>query len=107
LVSLECYLALRDLRSFPTRRSSDLSHRGAIGQGGPWCATARLDRGGGACPGVRCLARGDPLARIGRSIRRGAGESSPPRTVRPADRKSTRLNSSHVSISYAVFCLQK
>src|SRR5699024_11663184 len=25
----------------------------------------------------------------------------------PADRKSTRLNSSHVSISYAVFCLQK
>src|SRR5437868_9791223 len=24
-----------------------------------------------------------------------------------ADRKSTRLNSSHVSISYAVFCLQK
>src|SRR5207249_10795178 len=25
----------------------------------------------------------------------------------PLDRKSTRLNSSHVSISYAVFCLQK
>src|SRR5699024_12848076 len=25
----------------------------------------------------------------------------------PADRKSTRLNSSHVSISYAVFCLKK
>src|SRR5690606_41366325 len=25
----------------------------------------------------------------------------------PADRKSTRLNSSHVKISYAVFCLQK
>src|SRR3989442_6548989 len=25
----------------------------------------------------------------------------------PADRKSTRLNSSHVRISYAVFCLQK
>src|SRR6266496_5186006 len=30
-------------------------------------------------------------------------------TGRPAqrDRKSTRLNSSHVEISYAVFCLQK
>src|SRR5699024_1034377 len=31
-------------------------------------------------------------------------------TVRPleiGDRKSTRLNSSHVSISYAVFCLKK
>src|SRR3989442_4723276 len=25
----------------------------------------------------------------------------------PSDRKSTRLNSSHVRISYAVFCLQK
>src|SRR5438067_9905888 len=25
----------------------------------------------------------------------------------PTDRKSTRLNSSHVSISYAVFCLKK
>src|SRR5207249_5926349 len=28
-------------------------------------------------------------------------------SVRPRDRKSTRLNSSHVSISYAVFCLKK
>src|SRR5699024_12783366 len=28
------------------------------------------------------------------------------RTVLPQDRKSTRLNSSHVSISYAVFCLK-
>src|SRR5690625_6387709 len=27
--------------------------------------------------------------------------------VRPKDRKSTRLNSSHVAISYAVFCLKK
>src|SRR5438067_10420153 len=27
--------------------------------------------------------------------------------VRERDRKSTRLNSSHVSISYAVFCLKK
>src|SRR5699024_12545649 len=26
---------------------------------------------------------------------------------RPLDRKSTRLNSSHVSISYAVFCLKR
>src|SRR5699024_12228150 len=28
-------------------------------------------------------------------------------TKRSLDRKSTRLNSSHVSISYAVFCLKK
>src|SRR5690606_41945749 len=27
--------------------------------------------------------------------------------VQPIDRKSTRLNSSHVKISYAVFCLKK
>src|SRR4051794_41877503 len=29
------------------------------------------------------------------------------RDVSPEDRKSTRLNSSHPSISYAVFCLKK
>src|SRR5690606_40087475 len=34
-----------------------------------------------------------------------AGSSVEP--SRPADRKSTRLNSSHVKISYAVFCLKK
>src|SRR5207249_9255326 len=33
------------------------------------------------------------------------GPATKPRTQR--DRKSTRLNSSHVSISYAVFCLKK
>src|SRR5690606_42082878 len=34
----------------------------------------------------------------------GAG---PDRRLAEADRKSTRLNSSHVKISYAVFCLKK
>src|SRR3712207_7025667 len=29
------------------------------------------------------------------------------RTLESADRKSTRLNSSHANISYAVFCLKK
>src|SRR4051812_49473095 len=35
---------------------------------------------------------------------------TPSKSVNPkgmADRKSTRLNSSHMSISYAVFCLKK
>src|SRR5439155_27350505 len=32
---------------------------------------------------------------------------APPRRTRRRDRKSTRLNSSHVAISYAVFCLKK
>src|SRR5699024_12215146 len=36
--------------------------------------------------------------------RKGLGKSDP---VVGIDRKSTRLNSSHVSISYAVFCLKK
>src|SRR6266508_6233471 len=31
----------------------------------------------------------------------------PPGRSGPRDRKSTRLNSSHVAISYAVFCLKK
>src|SRR3712207_7326040 len=43
----------------------------------------------------------------GRELRRAA-EATPP-LVEPAaqDRKSTRLNSSHANISYAVFCLTK
>src|SRR3982750_4977359 len=38
---------------------------------------------------------------------RGDGRPSACRGVRRADRKSTRLNSSHDQISYAVFCLKK
>src|SRR5690606_41932063 len=47
-----------------------------------------------------------PLSRSGPSP--AAFRSSPVRqqTSRPEDRKSTRLNSSHVKISYAVFCLK-
>src|SRR2546430_9086966 len=33
--------------------------------------------------------------------------SSYPQSAAPRDRKSTRLNSSHSQISYAVFCLKK
>src|SRR3989442_7307760 len=33
--------------------------------------------------------------------------AEPPRRAADRDRKSTRLNSSHVRISYAVFCLKK
>src|SRR5688500_19727172 len=51
-------------------------------------------------------------------IRAGLGASCPPTRRRdrcrshqlrlpPLDRKSTRLNSSHLVISYAVFCLKK
>src|SRR5215469_17476145 len=40
-----------------------------------------------------------PCCRSGRAGRSASGQSP--------DRKSTRLNSSHVEISYAVFCLKK
>src|SRR2546429_5986409 len=43
------------------------------------------------------------LARPGRLVRACCGAAQYPR----ADRKSTRLNSSHGYISYAVFCLKK
>src|SRR6266508_902886 len=54
-------------------------------RGGPRSAGPR-SRGGGGWAGCRYQARPRRLAR---------------------DRKSTRLNSSHVAISYAVFCLKK
>src|SRR2546426_8715716 len=45
-----------------------------------------------------------PHARRGAGV--GAGGSGGNRLAHP-DRKSTRLNSSHLVISYAVFCLKK
>src|SRR5215813_14368019 len=41
------------------------------------------------------------------SRRRSVSSARLSRAVSPEDRKSTRLNSSHVRISYAVFCLKK
>src|SRR5437868_10719958 len=81
---LSCALR-RDLRSFPTRRSSDLLFLPlaiASWWGRPPAdATAAL-----WLLGLFAVSIGLPFF---------------------ADRKSTRLNSSHVSISYAVFCLKK
>src|SRR5438034_5646900 len=49
---------------------------------------------------------GDPHVRIrDRRLRAGARTRGDP--FAPEDRKSTRLNSSHTVISYAVFCLKK
>src|SRR5699024_12639976 len=47
--------------------------------------------------------RPGPAALLPRGGGEGAGRADPG----GEDRKSTRLNSSHVSISYAVFCLKK
>src|SRR5207253_4406733 len=66
------------------------------------CANERFGRAADTDPyGERILqrARVDCLAGKGRAVFSG------PLHLR--DRKSTRLNSSHVAISYAVFCLKK
>src|SRR3712207_9003637 len=44
---------------------------------------------------------------VGRAERRDAQARRRGSVDRRADRKSTRLNSSHANISYAVFCLKK
>src|SRR5207245_11269796 len=83
---------LRPPHSFPTRRSSDLTARRGPLQLLDIVHGLRWD---GPVP--------VPLFQAGRT-------SSTCRSGRHAttlDRKSTRLNSSHGSISYAVFCLKK
>src|SRR5438874_9425134 len=50
---------------------------------------------------------GAPLARDPLVRRRLAAMATELAALRLLDRKSTRLNSSHVEISYAVFCLKK
>src|SRR5689334_24560742 len=59
----------------------------------------RDDREGGAGPGASVAGAERSVELPGEGGRIGL----PP----PGDRKSTRLNSSHSSISYAVFCLKK
>src|SRR5690606_39922405 len=70
-------------------------------------------------PRAALRGRGGPAGRGALPPLRHRQPGGPPRTAAPArvrprpprpplrDRKSTRLNSSHVKISYAVFCLKK
>src|SRR5699024_12688767 len=93
--------APRVLPSLPTRRSSDLH-----GDGNAltiFCDVQRferIDQGGGRSEGVGLTV---DLNFHGVTSRRNEREWP----QRWEDRKSTRLNSSHVSISYAVFCSTK
>src|SRR5439155_21143192 len=80
----------RHLHSFPTRRSSDLLPQLHI-------------QAAGDAPCFHSLPSAAQSARWSRSSREPPG--CPIRWL--PDRKSTRLNSSHVAISYAVFCLKK
>src|SRR5207249_10423223 len=60
----------------------------------------------------RTYSMGSPRYAVSSVFRKGKSRGHPPCACQwehrqAADRKSTRLNSSHVSISYAVFCLKK
>src|SRR5206468_12890348 len=98
--SFSCYLPHRDLHSFPTRRSSDLDGA-ALRSVTPPGFYLRV------CTDALLL----PAAVYCYPARRSIPSPNPPWAGRTArahrDRKSTRLNSSHDQISYAVFCLKK
>src|SRR5437773_7846952 len=53
------------------------------------------------------LFRSRQRARLPQGDQRAAILSGAAAGTRTGDRKSTRLNSSHITISYAVFCLKK
>src|SRR5437868_10239789 len=76
-----CSVHHLNLHSFPTRRSSDLNSYSALV--------------------LKILSRSSLRFCSTSNLSNAEARSA------KADRKSTRLNSSHVSISYAVFCLKK
>src|SRR5688500_14296017 len=94
------------LRSFPTRRSSDLwlctlrVSASTSGESGTTSGSSSNSpiRYGSSVPGSRSRTRCSPWTRM-RSVPSGTLIS-----LCTTDRKSTRLNSSHLVISYAVFC---
>src|SRR5690606_40232502 len=97
----------RDLHSFPTRRSSDLSVLPRTGITEVDLVVLDPPRAGAGRKTV------EHLSSLG--ARRIAYVACDPAALardlayfrEGGDRKSTRLNSSHVKISYAVFCLKK
>src|SRR5437899_7249515 len=86
-----CYVLadLRYLHSFPTRRSSDLGLPA-------WAAAA-----------TTLPSRNEQLSSAMGYYAEAFDLRNATGAVECLDRKSTRLNSSHLGISYAVFCLKK
>src|SRR5690606_40888389 len=97
----------RDLHSFPTRRSSDLPRKLKV-QGVKDMVRVSDSRMSGTSFGTVIL-HVTPEAAAGGvfSIVQSGDKIRLDVPNRVLDRKSTRLNSSHVKISYAVFCLKK
>src|SRR5690606_41530370 len=102
----DAYAAHPDLHSFPTRRSSDLHDiEGNVFH------QSEID--------ILHFFMNDPKIRNRKQLEYLSGNKQSKNhilrfTLYPnfgflffVDRKSTRLNSSHVKISYAVFCLKK
>src|SRR5207244_12184599 len=85
----------RGLHSFPTRRSSDLQSRAVVTDEKGSFRMPELPPGTYEVSATR-----EGLAPYLHTGIRACGKT-------PSDRKSTRLNSSHQIISYAVFCLKK
>src|SRR5207244_7188975 len=88
---------------FPTRRSSDL---GTSTAGNRRSASSR-GCGRPSCP-THASHAGRRCWRVAGPLRASTSCSAPIASSRgKRDRKSTRLNSSHQIISYAVFCLKQ
>src|SRR5439155_26779900 len=94
----------RDLHSFPTRRSSDLYAANLRGPGDPRAVDVR---GMTLVVAKDALCAGTGLASIPTTTQCPVAVPIGVNEISVRDRKSTRLNSSHVAISYAVFCLKK
>src|SRR5207248_4763560 len=77
---------------FPTRRSSDLLQRHVFGE--------RRDV-------LDLIVRQVQVLQLAQALERRQVFDLVLRQIERRDRKSTRLNSSHRTISYAVFCLKK
>src|SRR5690606_41531786 len=90
-------LSLHDALPISSGTPVYAANRGTVSLVGMHCASGNLvliDHPGGIQTGYAHLSKFAPGLAVGDK-------------VGTRDRKSTRLNSSHVKISYAVFCLKK
>src|SRR5699024_12779586 len=98
------HISLRAPPSSPTRRSSDLIDlKGGVELGMGKSLFTRY----AVTPAEAVVVLEDAVEAMSARLERMAGNTRQHTASTDEDRKSTRLNSSHVSISYAVFCLKK